>query len=80
MPVDSKCGKTYGGGRTEHCTACHETFSGSSAGDRHRIGRHGVDRRCRTRAEMVSLGMTQNARGVWTNGGDYWSDPTRGES
>lgn len=73
------CGATWTGLRAEHCTECHQTFTGTSAGDRHRIGDHAVvagptRRRCLTGDEMRSKGMTQNARGVWTNGGTSpWS-------
>ena len=77
MTTDTRCGKSWTGKRIEHCTVCHETFSGTSAGDKHRTGAHGKDRRCRTAEEMVDLGMEQNVRGVWTTGGDSpWS--TRG--
>jgi hypothetical protein len=58
----------------EHCTVCHQTFSGTTAGDRHRVGDHAVfvgpdRRRCLSADEMRAKGMEQNARGVWTNGG-----------
>lgn len=69
-----KCGTTWAGLRIEHCTECHETFTGTSSGDRHRVGDHatftGPDRRrCLTPDEMRDKGMAQNARGQWTNGG-----------
>jgi hypothetical protein len=59
----------------EHCTACHETFSGTTAGDRHRVGEHSIPigpnrRRCLTPDEMRDKGMSQNVRGVWGNGGE----------
>lgn len=68
------CGATWTGLRMEHCTACHETFSGTTAGDKHRVGEHHIwvgqsRRRCLTPDEMRDKGMAQNARGVWTNGG-----------
>lgn len=60
--------------RIEHCAACHQTFTGTSSGDRHRTGDHAISlgpkrRRCLTPEEMRAKGMTQNARGQWTNGG-----------
>jgi hypothetical protein len=60
-------------GRAEHCTVCHETFTGSEAGDWHRTGAHGVTtgperRRCLTVAEMLALGMTRTAAGLWQRG------------
>ena len=60
--------------RMEHCVECHQTFSGTTAGDKHRTGKHhlstGPDRRrCLSTDEMAEKGMTQNARGVWGSGG-----------
>lgn len=77
-----KCRKTWGGLRAEHCRVCHETFSGSSAGDKHRTGDHGVfvgpeRRRCLTSDEMTERGMEQNDRGIWTTGGENpWAAST----
>ena len=56
----------------EHCPVCHETFGGTTAGDMHRTGRHGVTegldrRRCLTPAEMFARGMPQR-EGVWGTG------------
>lgn len=66
------CGKTWGGHRPEHCTVCHETFTGNEAGDRHRVGDHNDRdpnspdrRRCLTSAEMLGAGMVQDDRGMW---------------
>lgn len=69
MTTDPDCGRTWTGKRLEHCKSCHETFSGTSAGDMHRTGRHGVDRRCLTAGEMRERGMTLNQRNAWTSGG-----------
>lgn len=74
MRTTCRCGAEWTGLRMEHCTECHETFSGSSAGDRHRVGDHAVfagpdRRRCLTADEMRARGMEQNRRGVWTTGG-----------
>jgi hypothetical protein len=60
MIVDCKCGSKWSGTTVEHCTACHRTFSGSTTGDRHRVGRHELftgpnRRRCLTVAEMAGL-------------------------
>jgi len=54
----------------QHCRECHQTFSGTSAGDSHRTGKHEVRtgpdrRRCRTEAEMVAVGLWRDARGLW---------------
>lgn len=40
------CGKQWSGLRRGHCPACHETFNSGTAGDRHRVGTPGTDRRC----------------------------------
>jgi len=61
--------------RTAHGAlhSCHQTFTGTTAGDMHRTGDHaifeGTDRRrCLTADEMREKGMAQNDRGVWTTG------------
>ena len=62
------CGATIGGYRAEHCAVCHETFTGTAAGDMHRIGgtaKHPEPRRCLTEAEMLDRGMARNKRGAW---------------
>ena len=58
-----ECGKRVGG-NAQHCACCHETFSGTTAGDRHRVGPWS-DRRCLNPEEMQEAGLRQNARGVW---------------
>lgn len=45
--TDRKCGKSWGGLKPEHCMACHETFSGTAAGDKHRRGEY-PNRTCST--------------------------------
>lgn len=57
-------------GKQEHCCACCQTFSGTTAGDMHRVGKHHIStgpdrRRCLSVDEMLAKGMTQNAHGVW---------------
>ena len=79
MPTCNKCSASWAGLRIEHCPSCHQTFTGSTAGDMHRVGDHAVfegpdRRRCLTADEMTEKGMTQNDRGVWTTGrnNDEW--------
>ena len=65
-----RCGKSWRGMKLEHCMECHDTFTGSGSGDKHRTGTHGVlsgpdRRRCRTIPEMLAIGMAQNAFGHW---------------
>lgn len=68
------CGTATSGLKLEHCACCHETFTCTTAGDMHRVGRHDVTngpgrRRCLTPDEMLDKGMTKNVRGHWTTGG-----------
>lgn len=75
MRTTCTCGSEWSGNRIEHCADCHQTFTGTSAGDRHRTGDHAIDsgptrRRCLSIDEMRAKGMTTNERGVWTNGGE----------
>jgi hypothetical protein len=60
------------GSRTEHCKVCHQSFTSTHSGDMHRVGEHGVDRRCLTVTEMQGKGMRRNSKGIWTSGGSYW--------
>lgn len=69
------CGATWTGAKMEHCAECHETFSGTRSGDRHRTGEHHIfrgplRRRCLTADEMRGKGMVQNERGVWVSKAD----------
>lgn len=74
------CSRTWGGLKAEHCTACRETFSGITAGDKHRRGEY-PNRTCSTE------GLVFNAkRGIWQLPGT-WAEhlgetagaPDRGE-
>lgn len=51
------CGTTWSGKRPQHCPACHLTFGGTTAGDRHRVGPFGPERRCLTEAECEEAGL-----------------------
>ena len=64
------CHRSWTTLKMEHCRVCHETFSGTGAGDRHRTGKHEVfegpeRRRCRSAEEMVEVGLAQKRNGVW---------------
>lgn len=67
MTIHKPCGTTWTGLRLEHCAAagCCQTFSGTILGDKHRVGHHGVDRRCLTPDEMRAKGWHQDDRGIW---------------
>lgn len=47
------------------CQACKQYFNSNTAFDFHRIGEHGVDRRCMTVDEMLGRGMEKNKAGYW---------------
>jgi len=46
------------------CDKCGEYFNSVAAFDKHRIGEHGVDRRCRTTEEMLKDKMALS-NGWW---------------
>jgi hypothetical protein len=56
-PCRPDCTRPRPGQRLEHCRVCHRTFASTTAGDAHRAGQHDVDRRCRTDAELIALGL-----------------------
>lgn len=71
MSASCRCGATWGGHKAEHCTACHQTFTGTTAGDAHRVGPHDGDRRCLTVAEMhASKKVHLTKRGQWASGAE----------
>jgi hypothetical protein len=49
------------------CPSCDKYFNSTYAFEKHRVGDHGVDRRCKTTEEMLSKGMAINHRGFWVN-------------
>ena len=56
--------------RGDHCrcsplTGCGEYFNSTYAFDKHRTGKHGVDRRCLSPPEMLAKGMHQKPNGYW---------------
>lgn len=52
-------------GDRNQCPGCEKLFNSTFAFDKHRTGKHGIDRRCMTEAEMLQLGMSQNNSGFW---------------
>ena len=52
-------------GNRNQCQGCKELFNSNRAFDKHRTGKHGVDRRCRTTEEMTRIGMSVNSEGYW---------------
>ena len=51
--------------RRNQCQGCNEYFNSTTAFEKHRIGKFGLDRRCMTPAEMTALGMLVNSAGFW---------------
>ena len=58
----------YGSMRNQ-CAGCGKSFSAIGPFDKHRTGTFGVDRRCRTDAEMAEIGFEQDSRGDWRSEG-----------
>lgn len=52
-------------GNRNQCQGCKELFNSNGSFDKHRTGKHGVDRRCRTIEEMTDIGMSVNSEGYW---------------
>ena len=55
------------------CRGCGLYFNSTSAFEMHRIGKYGVDRRCKTPEEMKAANMHLNKDGYWAGKGreDY---------
>lgn len=54
-------------GQRNECPGCGLYFNSNKAFDKHRTGKHGVDRRCRTEQEMLDKGMALNQAGFWVS-------------
>lgn len=52
-------------GDQNQCPTCKEYFNSVNAFDKHRKGKHGIDRHCLTIPEMLAKGMDKNAEGFW---------------
>lgn len=70
------CGASWGGLNTAHCDACHRTFTGITAFDRHRDGSHSSGtRHC---VNPATVGLVDAARNYACWGFpnvDGWSGP-----
>lgn len=68
--ITHSCGAKWSGAGRAHCGACHITFSGDSAFDRHRRGEG--DRRCLDPAS-VGLVPRENRLGgaIWGHAGTW---------
>ena len=70
------CAQRWGGIKTSHCSACHTTFSGITAFDKHRTGSHANDtRRCLTPEEagLVRLSRRYECWGRESDGEEFWT-------
>ncbi|MGH9252730.1 MAG: hypothetical protein ACRD0W_24920 [Acidimicrobiales bacterium] len=67
------CDAVWFGQRIEHCTVCHQTFSGESTGMAHRVGPHDPPgrRRCLSSDELTALGL-------WVETNQYGTDVWHG--
>lgn len=52
-------------GDKNQCPGCGEYFNSTGAFEKHRTGKFGVDRRCKTPEEMTAAGMVKKADGFW---------------
>lgn len=59
------CGQWWTGLTRAHCPACCRTFSTDTAADKHRIGKHGVDRRCVDPAEVGLVAKDKPYGTLW---------------
>lgn len=72
-----KCGGWWSGLSRAHCPACCRTFSCDSAADKHRQGRHGIDRRCVDPATVGLVAVDKPYGQLWQNpGGQAWFTDT----
>lgn len=46
------------------CASCRRIFGGDKAFDKHRVGEHGVSRKCAENPEAVGLRL--NSKGIWS--------------
>jgi hypothetical protein len=67
-------------GDRNQCPGCDEYFNSTAAFDKHRVGQHGVDRRCLNADQMLAKGMAKNSAGFWVGspmvnaGHQYWQN------
>lgn len=52
-------------GARNQCRGCNRYFNSNGAFEKHRIGEHGVNRRCMTEEEMIAKGMVLRPDGFW---------------
>jgi hypothetical protein len=72
-----RCSARWGGLKTSHCTACHETFTTVTSFDKHRTGSHPVD--TRSCLDPASVGLVSAGRAYPCWGFVGRSEETDGE-
>jgi hypothetical protein len=65
-----RCPARWNGYNTGHCSACHETFTGITAFDKHRDGSHVKGRYC-VSPQSVGLVPAGRAYPCWALPGTY---------
>lgn len=71
VTVCPRCNAIWGGFKTAHCTACHETFTTVSTFDKHRTGSHPNSTRHCLRPADVGLVDAGRAYPCWAQAGSY---------
>jgi len=80
VPVCPKCGERFRISSGGHCQVCCRTFTSDQAGEAHRTGRHGVDRRCKTEQEMLAEQYEDGTPKWWRNARGEWGHGRRREA
>ena len=62
IKVKHWCGAEWSGHKPEHCVVCHETFSTTRAGDRHRRADTQGAISCQ---EPLGVGLVRGSDNVW---------------
>jgi len=75
--ITHTCGAWWTGLGRAHCPSCHRTFSTDGAADKHRIGKHGIDRRCADPATVGLVAVTKPYGVLWQHPGPEDGRDTR---
>ncbi|MFJ9633729.1 hypothetical protein ACIRU8_39155 [Streptomyces sp. NPDC101175] len=67
--IACSCGSWWTGLSRAHCAAagCHRTFSTDNAASKHRVGKHGIDRRCVDPATVGLIAVQKPYGTLWQN-------------
>lgn len=75
--ITHTCGAWWTGLGRAHCPACCRTFSTDGAADKHRVGKHGIDRRCVDPATVGLVAVTKPYGVLWQHPGPEDGRDTR---